>query len=111
MNTAEAGRRVEVVLIESPTVPVIGVGEGTLPTMVAILREIGIDERDFFRECNASFKFGVRFEGWNLNERGTPYSFTHPFGAMAQRVIDQPQRPRILKLFWSPSTSVHSPQA
>src|SRR5437763_4816731 len=86
LNTAAAGRRVEVVLIESPTVPIIGVGEGTLPTMVGILREIGIDERDFFRECDASFKFGVRFEGWNLNEHGIPYSFIHPFGAFARDV-------------------------
>src|SRR5262249_15467170 len=34
----------------------------------------------------ASFKFGVRFEGWNLNERGIPYSFIHPFGAFAKDV-------------------------
>jgi len=86
LNTAESGRRVEVVLIESPTVPIIGVGEGTLPSMVAVLREIGIDERDFFKQCNASFKFGVRFEGWNLNEHGIPYSFIHPFGAFARDV-------------------------
>jgi tryptophan 6-halogenase len=79
LNTAQTTHRVAVELIESPNVPIIGVGEGTLPAMVEVLKQIGIDENEFFRECNASFKFGVRFEGWNLNERAAPYSFTHPF--------------------------------
>ena len=80
LNTVQAGHRVKVVLIESPNVPIIGVGEGTVPAMVEDLKELGVNENEFFRKCNASFKFGVRFEGWNLNEQGVPYSFNHPFG-------------------------------
>jgi tryptophan 6-halogenase len=90
LNTARTARRVEVVLIESPTVPIIGVGEGTVATLVEEFREIGIDENEFLRECNASFKFGVRFEGWNLNERGEPYSFIHPFGTLVAKIDDLP---------------------
>lgn len=90
LNPAGAERRVEVVLIESPDVPIIGVGEGTLPAMVEFLKQIGVDEIDFFRECNASFKYGVRFEGWNLNEQGMPNSFTHPFGTMSGEVNGVP---------------------
>ena len=84
LNNVQTDHRVEIVLIESPTVPIIGVGEGTLPSMVEDLKQIGIDENEFFRKCNASFKFGVRFEGWNLNEQGVPYSFTHPFGMVGE---------------------------
>jgi tryptophan halogenase len=63
---------VRVVLIESPNVPIIGVGEGTVPSLVARLKSIGVDEAAFFRETNGSFKQGVRFEGWNLDENGKP---------------------------------------
>ena len=41
----------EVVLIESPDVPTIGVGEGTWPSMRGTLQRIGIAETDFIREC------------------------------------------------------------
>ena len=45
-----------VVVVESPDVPTIGVGEGTWPSMRATLRRIGIREDEFVRECDASFK-------------------------------------------------------
>lgn len=90
LNTVRTNRRVEVVLIESPTVPIIGVGEGTLPSMVDDLKDIGIDENDFFRACNGSFKFGVHFEGWNLTKQGAPYSFVHAFGTPVVEISGLP---------------------
>ncbi|WP_448664206.1 tryptophan halogenase family protein [Sphingomonas sp. CJ20] len=53
-----------VTLVESPNVPIIGVGEGTWPTLRSTLKKIGISETDFFRECDASFKQGARFARW-----------------------------------------------
>lgn len=92
----EAG--LKVVLIESPDVGPIGVGEGTWPTMRTSLQTMGISESDFFRHCDASFKQGTRFNGW-LEGRGEHYY--HPF-ALPQRFheIDlsrhwQPLRERI----------------
>lgn len=64
-------------LIESPDVATIGVGEGTWPTMRDTLRKIGVSESDFFRECDAAFKQGSRFNGW-VTGRGDDYYF-HPF--------------------------------
>jgi len=55
---------IEVVLVESPTVPAIGVGEGTWPTMRSTLIALGISETDFIRECDASFKQGAKFAKW-----------------------------------------------
>ncbi|MBT0587413.1 tryptophan halogenase family protein [Alteromonas oceanisediminis] len=55
---------VEVCLVESPTVPPIGVGEGTWPTMRATLKRIGVRETDFFRFADASFKQGAKFARW-----------------------------------------------
>ena len=53
-----------VTLIESPNVAIIGVGEGTWPTMRESLSRIGLEERALFAECDASFKQGTRFDGW-----------------------------------------------
>ena len=58
----EAG--LNVVLVESPTIPAIGVGEGTWPTMRSTLIALGIRETDFIRECDASFKQGAKFSKW-----------------------------------------------
>jgi hypothetical protein len=66
-----------VTLVESPDVPTIGVGEGTWPSMRDTLHRIGVSESDFFRECDASFKQGSRFNGW-VTGRDDDYYF-HPF--------------------------------
>src|SRR5271156_2008957 len=53
-----------VTLIESPNVPIIGVGEGTWPTLRSTLEKMGISETDFFRQSDAAFKQGAKFAGW-----------------------------------------------
>ncbi len=55
---------VEVVLVESPDLKPIGVGEGTWPTMRNTLKKIGVSETEFFRQCSASFKQGAKFAKW-----------------------------------------------
>jgi len=60
-NSAQA---VQVTLVESPAIGIIGVGEGTWPTMRNTLMKLGVSETDFFRECNASFKQGAKFAKW-----------------------------------------------
>jgi hypothetical protein len=42
-----------VTLVESPDTPIIGVGEGTWPTLRSTLQKMGVSETDFFRECDA----------------------------------------------------------
>jgi hypothetical protein len=66
-----------VTLVESPDVAPIGVGEGTWPSMRDTLRRIGVSESDFFRECDASFKQGSRFDRWVDGADGDYYF--HPF--------------------------------
>ncbi|NVM75698.1 2-polyprenyl-6-methoxyphenol hydroxylase-like FAD-dependent oxidoreductase [Duganella sp. SG902] len=68
---------VQVTLIESPEVAPIGVGEGTWPSMRDTLRRIGVSESDFFRECDASFKQGSRFNRWV--DGGDHDYYFHPF--------------------------------
>lgn len=68
---------VQVVLVESPDIPIIGVGEGTWPSMRMTLQQIGLPEDEFVCECNASFKQGTRFRNWSGRPDATGY--THPF--------------------------------
>jgi flavin-dependent dehydrogenase len=65
-----------IVLLESPDVANLGVGEGTWPTMRDTLRRIGVSEADFLRCSDASFKQGTQFIGWS---RGKDESYYHPF--------------------------------
>lgn len=69
----------EVTLVESPTIPILGVGEGTWPSLRDTLQRIGISETGLVKRCGASFKQGSRFNGW-LTGRSDDFYF-HPFEA------------------------------
>lgn len=71
----------EITLVESPTVGRIGVGEATTPAIKKSLQRLGIDERHFLRRTGATFKHGIRFEGWS--EEG--HSYFHPFEGFSQQ--------------------------
>lgn len=63
-NSGPGPNAVAVTLVESSTVPPIGVGEGTWPTMRNTLAKIGLTETRFIQSCDAAFKQGARFVGW-----------------------------------------------
>ena len=71
--------RIRITLIESPNIPTVGVGEATVPQMPFTLRQIGLDERTFFRRCDATFKTGVMFRNWNTDRSGKLVSYLNPF--------------------------------
>jgi len=71
------GRRfAEVSLVESPNIPRIGVGEATIPNIRGTLAAIGIDETDFLKAVDGTFKQSIRFVNW-LDESRRFYH--HPF--------------------------------
>jgi tryptophan halogenase len=53
-----------VTLIESPSIKIIGVGEGTWPTLRSSLEKMGVSETDLFRYSDAAFKQGAKFARW-----------------------------------------------
>lgn len=81
---------VRVTLVESPEIGIIGVGEGTFPSIRGTLSAIGIDEARFIRECSATFKQGVQFRHW-VRAPGLggadagPDHYFHPFSQPSQR--------------------------
>ncbi len=68
-----------VTLVESPDIRIIGVGEGTWPTMRSSLEKMGVSETELFRQCDAAFKQGGRFAGWTTGEPDDAYY--HPLMA------------------------------
>ncbi|WP_286263211.1 tryptophan halogenase family protein [Thalassotalea atypica] len=71
---------VQITLVESPNIPTIGVGEGTVPLMRQSLQALGISETDFIQQCDATFKQGIKFVDWVNNPVvGKPDYYHHLF--------------------------------
>jgi tryptophan halogenase len=62
-----------VTLVESPNVAIIGVGEGTWPTLRTTLKKMGVSETEFFRQCDSAFKQGGKFVGWTTGAPDDAY--------------------------------------
>ncbi|WP_295998118.1 tryptophan halogenase family protein [Rugamonas sp.] len=86
--SGKTGGGVGITLVESPEIGILGVGEGTFPSLRGTLAAIGIDEARFVSECNATFKQGVKFVDWvrprGASKPGRDHYF-HPFSMPSQR--------------------------
>lgn len=70
------GNAVSLTLVESDAIGTIGVGESTIPPLVTFNRLLGINEAEFMRATQATFKLGIAFDNWK--EEG--HSYFHSFG-------------------------------
>ena len=74
------GPVLDITLIESADIGIIGVGEATIPTVRAFHHLIEVDETEFMRETNATFKLGIEFENWARDGD----SYFHSFGRIGK---------------------------
>jgi tryptophan halogenase len=71
----------DITLIESPTIPIVGVGEASLPGMVVLLNQLGVSEAEFFKLTDATFKVAAHFINWNHDDKGKPTEFLNVLNA------------------------------
>ncbi|MFT0167719.1 tryptophan halogenase family protein [Paraburkholderia mimosarum] len=67
------GPQAEVVVLESPRIGIVGVGEGGLLNLVDSLKQLNIPVDEFARETGAAYKLGFLYEGWRDGSEGDAY--------------------------------------
>ena len=70
-------RGIEITLLESKAIGIIGVGEGSTPKMRRFFDKLGVAESEWMPLCNATYKCGIRFPHWST--RKGYRSYYHPF--------------------------------
>ena len=73
-------RGVTITVVESPSVPIIGVGEGSTPWLRGFFDSLAIEEAEWMPACHATYKCGIAFEGWSTKPGFERYF--HPFASM-----------------------------
>ena len=74
-NILKARTRSKIVVVESPNISPVGVGEALTPFFFTFLETIGYDPVAFIKDVQGSVKLAVRFENW-MGENDVYY---HPF--------------------------------
>ncbi len=74
--SATIGKRLNISLVESDAIPTVGVGEATVPSIFTIHQLLKVQEADFLKAVNGTYKLGIMFENWTrLNHK-----YFHSFG-------------------------------
>ncbi|HEX3913366.1 MAG TPA: tryptophan halogenase family protein [Steroidobacteraceae bacterium] len=80
------GTRIEITVIESPDIGTVGVGEATIPPIIDLLRFLSINEADFVKHTQSTYKLGIKFTDWS--RKG--HSYWHPFGSFGSVINLRP---------------------
>jgi tryptophan halogenase len=75
-----------ITVIESPDIGTVGVGEATIPPIIDLLRFLSINEGDFVRHTQSTYKLGIKFTNWSR----MGHTYWHPFGTFGAAINLRP---------------------
>lgn len=85
----------QIELVESESIGTVGVGEATIPQISTFNRLVGINEDEFVKATQGTFKLGIQFNDWGkLGD-----SYIHPFGEFGAPIGELPFHQYWLKFF------------
>jgi tryptophan halogenase len=78
--------KLDITVVDSPDIGIVGVGEATIPPFIDFLRFLGIDEAEFIAATGSTYKLGIVFENW----RAPGHRYWHPFGSFGVGINGRP---------------------
>jgi tryptophan halogenase len=80
------GTGTAITVMESPEIGTVGVGEATIPPIIDLLRFLNINEGDFVKHTQATYKLGIKFTNWSR----AGHTYWHPFGTFGTMINMRP---------------------
>jgi tryptophan halogenase len=81
----------KITLLESNTIPKVGVGESTIGHINSYMNAVGLKDTDWMHLCNATYKTSIKFTDFRENPSDKLHTFHYPFGVMD--ITDKPNGP------------------
>lgn len=81
------GCHTKITLVESPDIGIIGVGEGSTPSLKRFFELLDIPEDSWMAKCNATYKVNIRFNGWS--PKSGIKSYGHPFVSQTDMFVER----------------------
>src|SRR5215469_14128561 len=85
----------QIAVIESDEIGTVEVGEATLPSIKEFNRYLGINENDFLRDTEGSFKLAIHYIDW----RRIGHSYFNPLLALGFSSISENNAPTLQPLY------------
>lgn len=88
-----------ITVVESDEIGTVGVGEATIPPIKTLNRTMGLDEVEFIKRTQGTFKLGIQFNDWAQ----VGHSYFHQFGPHGAQFDFSP-----LHQYWLKSRQFHA---
>jgi tryptophan halogenase len=82
---------VDITVIESKEIGILGAGEGTVPYVTKTLEYLGLSTPEMIKDCDATIKNGIKFTNWNNQNEYFYHSF-FPGQSLSFKALNNKER-------------------